>query len=94
MTNKTAIWVFTSAAGIIWSGFVMAKLWAWFVAAVFNLPFLTVQEATGLLALGRFVIYPVMDTKESPSDLESWFIRSIIDPAAVLVFGFSITLWP
>ena len=43
-----AIVAVTSALTSIWGGFVLTKLWIWFIVPVFHLPALTLVPAIGL----------------------------------------------
>lgn len=73
---------------VIWEGFVLTKLWAWFVAPQFGLPFLGIAQGVGIAAIASML------THQLPSDAENrdgnlavgW---SVVAPLIALLLGWA-----
>ena len=57
----------TIAFGALWSGFVLATLWAWFIVPTFGLTALTSIQSIGIVIIARFMTYQI-DVKELISE--------------------------
>ena len=78
----------------IWSGFVLATLWGWFVASYFGVKALSIPVAIGLSGIARYATYqmPVEDKNNDP-DWGKMVIYWYIVPAAFLVCGWVVQLF-
>ena len=76
----------------LWRGFVLTKLWAWFIVPTFGLPMLTMIPAIGLsLVVGMFIPYnKTEDSKEYAWD--NYLTNGFLLPAIALIFGYIATL--
>lgn len=66
------------------NGWVLTKLWAWFMVPIFHLPTLTVWPAIGVALVARFLTYQDMDNKRK---LGESVALAIIQPIISLGFG-------
>ena len=77
--------------GIIIDGFVLSKLWSWFMVTTFGLPPLTIFEAVGLAIVVQFFAWSM--TRPPTNDLEvgdrmiSAIVSPLIKAAAFLGVG-------
>jgi hypothetical protein len=84
----------------VWSGYVLAMLWGWFVIPVFKAPTLTLPVATGLIVLishltSRSISHGIMEPQEPQEFLESYEIQTLYEkckqpfflPLIALVLG-------
>ena len=71
---------------VAWSGFVLVKLWAWFIVTTFNLPALRIPQALGLCLIAKFLTSSTSDAKEKHSTGEA-IALSIFVPLFALFFG-------
>jgi putative flippase GtrA len=75
----------------IWRGFVISKLWLWFIVSTFGAVPLGIAQSIGLGLLVSFLTHQV-DTYEDKdkSDTERLFIKigvALLAPAFALLFG-------
>jgi hypothetical protein len=84
-----AIAVALFAGAMVYDGFVMLKLWEWFVVPPFGVPMLTLAQAIGLGLLTMFATTPYVHRK-TPTGVEAlkaiamaWLAR----PTAILCVG-------
>lgn len=80
----------------IWSGFVLTKLWMWFIVPVFALAPLTIVPAIGLALVVSFLTFHLPYEKSKPDysgllahQLSVGFIR----PLFALFFGYIVHLF-
>lgn len=85
--------------GLIWKGYVFSILWEWFVIPVFELPLLTLIQATSFVLLINFMkaSIPILDyTKEGWSNMKTLLYKTswvILFPALALLVGWLIQLY-
>lgn len=93
--NKVMLVIVLGVVSSIFSGFVLTKLWSWFVVPTFDLPQLTVPIAIGIYLTVSFM------TKNNTSTLEdqdfpdikeifNLFSRGLGRPTAALLLGYVI----
>jgi len=81
------------------NGFVLTKLWSWFIVPVFELPALSLVPAIGLGMVIGFLTYQYTnsDSKKEDKSLVEALIAStltaIFRPAMVLLFGWIVQLF-
>lgn len=74
-------------------GFVLTKLWAWFVVPFFGLPALSIPLAIGIsLLIGFLAQSPTAKDVES-GDWKKSFSISILSPLITLFIGWIVTFW-
>jgi hypothetical protein len=76
-------------------GFVLTKLWLWFIVPTFGLPKLSIPIAIGLaLVVGLLTEHSNQhkDDRET-SDKVAAIIGSLLTPFLVLLCGYIVTLW-
>jgi hypothetical protein len=89
--NKTTGWQVLALTLLIpfeatLSGFVIVKLWAWFVVTTWGLRPLRISQALGLSLLIHYATNSTSDAKEKRSTAEAVGI-SIFFPLFILFFG-------
>jgi hypothetical protein len=67
------ITVVMTAAITTWEGFVLTKLWAWFVVPTFGLPMLTVPVAIGICLIAAFLTHQQSFKVSSGDELKDAF---------------------
>lgn len=80
----------------IWSGYVLSKLWLWFVVTTFEIAPLSIPAAIGVSLVVRYLTYsaPVVDkTKSSADRLFEAVIYAFITPLFALVVGSIVNLF-
>lgn len=83
----------------IWSGFVLCKLWAWFIIPTFGLPALSVGVAIGIaLLINYLTAQPLSNSKQDNGKSASeklWeaILVPLLRPAISLLFGWIVTLF-
>jgi hypothetical protein len=74
----------------VWEGFVLTKLWAWFVVTTFGLPILTLLPAIGV-GLVIDLVTPrgkqTKDTRDEGEQFEDAITYALFSPAIVLLVG-------
>lgn len=81
--------------GTLIGGFVLAQLWAWFIAPTFGLPYLHIAQAIGL-SLTITYILPKKSTQEADDAMEAvakGFAMTIISAAFALFLGWIVTFF-
>ncbi len=77
--------------GILVTGFVGMKLWAWFVVPIFGLPTLSIVQAWGialLIGLWTHQLHATTNKDErEPSQKYATAIMAILSPWIILFFG-------
>lgn len=82
--------IVSSIIGVLFSGFVGAQLWNWFIAATFNVQRLDIGAAVGMSLLVSYYVpsQAKVDEKEWTYLLLFAFSRSLI----ALIFGFIVAV--
>jgi len=79
---------------ILLNGFVLTKLWFWFINPIFGLALLTLPQAMGLSLIISFLTHQIVDTepkKESATTkIATSLVRLFITPLLFLLIGFII----
>lgn len=77
--------------GVIWRGYVLTVLWAWFIVPTFKLPTLATAPAIGLAAIVSYMqptcATPERNEKTSAEKLSGYLARMFGTPLAALGFG-------
>ncbi len=80
----------------LWRGFVLVKLWSWFIVPVFHLPLLTYAPAIGLSLVVGFLVYQYhsdeADQRPAGEKFTHACIISFIYPLIVLMIGWVVSL--
>lgn len=78
---------------ILLNGYVLSKLWAWFMVPVFKLPVLTVTAAIGISLCLTFMVNKPDFTGDEPTvkELVGVGIHSLIYSFFVLLIGYVIS---
>jgi len=74
---------------VMWKGFVLSKLWGWFIVDKFELPALTIAQAIGLaIVVGMF-------TYTRSKDDEEWmpYVIAFVGPLMSLFVGWIVQFW-
>lgn len=77
-------------------GFVLVKIWGWFIVPLFHLPVLTLLPAIGLALVVGFMTYQYQYSKDERSTGEKVFesiLLTFLYPLLVLLTGWVITLF-
>ena len=83
--KKLLIIMILSIPGLIWSGFVITKLWIWFVVPL-GLPVISISHAIGIDLIITFMCGHAVDPKNKK--ILTTIIESITRPAVILFIGF------
>jgi len=80
------------ALSMIWGGWVLTKLWEWFISPVFGIGNITIAEAAGMsLIVNLFANGNLSNQSSEDEDVVDItirvFIKVIIPPLVVLIFG-------
>ena len=73
-------------------GFVLQKLWLWFIVVQFNQPPITIPVALGIATLVGLLTHQD-NSKETKQDTVYVVVRNIIIPLLALFFGWIYTLF-
>jgi hypothetical protein len=74
----------------IWEGFVLTKLWMWFVVPTFGLPMLTIPVAIGLALIVGFLTHQMRQTNRDEEPLvqaASLFGHGFFNAGVILFMG-------
>jgi membrane protein CcdC involved in cytochrome C biogenesis len=83
---------------LVWAlhGFVLVKLWLWFIVPIFHLPVLSLVPAIGVGMVMSFLTHQTSDCKEIEEDPEKRVIKSMVTaftrPLLTLLFAWLLTL--
>lgn len=79
----------------VWEGFVLMKLWAWFVIPTFGLPALTIPIAIGISLLVGFLAHQMRsDSGKDPFEESiKLFSYGFVNAAVVLLVGYIVTFF-
>ena len=82
--------------GTVARGYVLVKLWAWFVMPVFGLPALTIGYALGIACLLNYVTAQSADyvrPERTPREAAIFSIlNALLTPVLVFAFGWIVTV--
>ena len=84
------------AYAVILNGWVLSKLWSWFIVAKFGLPVLSIPEAIGIAMVVAHLTWQGSITK---NDDEYWkilakgMVNVTMKPLLTLCFGSIVKLW-
>lgn len=70
------------------NGYVLSKLWAWFVVTTFHAPALSLPAAIGLGLVVSYLTYQHIDTAKNPES--KWWtplLVAVLRPLIALAFG-------
>lgn len=95
---KSFIKFLLAVIGVILKGFVLSKLWLWFIVPIFNLPILSIPIAIGISIIVAMLTYQIIDTKPDDNvekDVKEWAnaVATIIVPLLFLLEGYIVTLF-
>lgn len=77
--------------GVMWKGFVLTKLWGWFIVSRFGLPPLSVAQAIGLaVVVGMFTHIRTKENEDEP-----WVPYAVmfLGPLISLFMGWIVKFW-
>lgn len=81
----------------VWHGYVLTKLWAWFIVPIFHLPVLTIAPAIGIVIVLNFLTKTdTSDLKKEDDGKETFFKRvfgSFVQSLFTLIIGWIVTLF-
>jgi hypothetical protein len=84
----------------MYNGWVLMKLWEWFIIPVFHLPMLTLPAAMGLSLVVHFLTYQHQSTSDTKGTEEEEkkkririFVQIFLRPLIVLGIGYVIHLY-
>ena len=94
--GAVALVAVTSALTSIWRGFVLTKLWIWFIVPVFHLPVLTLVPAIGLCFVVSYLTHQYQhdDGDRSQGDKFAGILGyGLMYPAIVLFMGWILQMF-
>lgn len=82
---------------MMWRGYVLTKLWAWFVVTRFSIPMIDLPSAIGLAVTVHFLTYQNIRTPKDERPLSEQMMATILSmallPAFVLFIGWIVNHW-
>lgn len=79
---------------MIWYGFVLTKLWSWFIVTTFSLPELGMPTAIGVALVIGFLTHQSQKTEEDPIEgVVRVGIHGLINPALYLLMGYIVSMF-
>jgi len=82
--------------GIIWSGFVLTNLWAWFIVPSFGVPALSIPAAVGLTIIASYLTHKsgiIEDGKGMTEKIITSTTHMALKPALSLALGWVVAQW-
>lgn len=82
--------------GVMWSGFALSKLWAWFLVPAFGVPPLSIPAAIGLALVVSYMTYQDTNADEDKDTKERVIKGALtlaLKPAMALGFGWVVAQW-
>ena len=87
--NKIAA-IFAVPVAIVFRGFVLTKLWSWFVVSTFQVEPISIAAAIGIAALLAMVTHQEINVKEEEVSLSERLLKAFLVPLMMLAFGYII----
>ena len=82
---------------LIWSGYVLAILWGWFIVPVLSCAQLSIPQAIGLSATVRYLTWQHSTAKPDDRPWQEQAVYAIsaatIYPAFALLIGWAVSFW-
>jgi hypothetical protein len=79
---------------LAWAGFVLSKLWGWFIAYSFNAPILSLNGAIGVMLVVSFLTHKESDNKDITAELVGRAANNaVFTPAVALGIGWIVHLF-
>ncbi len=78
---------------VIMQGLVLSRLWAWFIAPVFELPYLTIPVAIGLAMTVRFITNQTTPKRDDDDTVTTFIVFAVVYPLMALLMGWIVTLF-
>ena len=75
------------------NGFVLTKLWAWFIVPTFGLPALSIPVAIGIALIVGRLVPPIKNKEEEKKSFNVAMMEVIAPPFAALLIGWIVTLF-
>lgn len=95
--EKFIAWTVLSLVAMLANGFVIMKLWAWFLTTTFGFEQIRIIEALGLMLLFRFLTYPGTLEKEKTETTTDYaggkIAETILKALVILCIGWIIRLF-
>lgn len=90
LVSLPAIIILTIIIPIVWEGYVIVKLWGWFVVPQFDLPAIHLATAVGISCLMSLLATQYMSNEETETNKHPVLKATAyvyLKPALVLLFG-------
>jgi len=77
------------AISAILNGFVLVKLWSWFIVPTFGLPALSIPLAIGIALTAKFITQDLSNINNAKQEGSNWtpIVVAFANPFLVLLFG-------
>ncbi len=82
--------------GVMWSGFALSKLWAWFLVPALGVPPLSIPAAIGLALVVSYMTYQGTNADKDRNTTERVIDGALtlaLKPAIALGFGWVVAQW-
>lgn len=82
--------------GVMWSGFALSKLWAWFLVPALGVPQLSIPAAIGLALVVSYMTYQNTNADEDKDTTERVINAALmlaLKPAIALGLGWVVAQW-
>jgi len=80
----------------IWEGFVLMKLWGWFIVPTFGLPVLTIPVAIGMVMIVTFLAHQMRTDSEDIDPIQHairLFSYGFVNAGVILLIGYIVTFF-
>lgn len=84
------------AGGVIWSGYVLSILWAWFLVPALGAPALSVAQAMGVTLTARMVTGHASgkdDSEKTNTEKVMGLAQLFVKPLVILCVGWVVKQW-
>lgn len=89
--------IITLILSAIWRGYVLTKLWIWFIVSTFGASPLRIAEAIGVALVVSFLCYQYNSYEDKDASASERLIKGIsvalLSPAVVLLVGWIVKSW-
>lgn len=82
--------------GVMWSGYALSKLWAWFLVPALGLPELSIPAAIGLAMVVSYMTYQPTNTnkdKDANQQILEVLLSLALKPTLAIGFGWVVARW-
>jgi hypothetical protein len=95
--EKFIAWSVCASVSIFANGYVIMKIWGWFIVPVFQQPSLQFAESLGLMILTRFLTYSGVnkpaETKKTTDIIREQTLETVLKAGFILLISYIVSLF-